>query len=121
MNTVSFLHSVPLPGRPRVSVNEITATSISLSWSVPSDSVVTSYEVVWGETETETEISSGRLSSTSYTIERLGISTMYNTTVRATNIAGTTHSLPIIISTSIIYTILHLFATYQCCFHLPSS
>ncbi|CAI7989305.1 Tyrosine-protein phosphatase Lar [Geodia barretti] len=97
--TVLEVTLVPLPGQPTVSVNAITATSISLSWSIPSDSVVTSYEVVWEEAGTETGTSSERLNATKYTIKQLDFSTIYNTTVGAKNIAGTTNSLPIIIST----------------------
>ena len=81
VHEVSFLNSVPLPGQPTVSVNAITATSISLSWSIPSDSVVTSYEVVWEEAGTETGTSSERLNATKYTIKQLDFSTIYNTTV----------------------------------------
>ena len=98
-----FLYSVRLPGQPSAKVTSVAATSISLSWSVPSGSVVTSYEVVWGESKAETGMSSGSLNTTSYTIHNLDSSTLYKTIVRATNIAGTTDSTPIIISTSKIF------------------
>ena len=103
MNTIS-LYSVSLPGQPSVSVSSITATSISLSWSVPSDSVVTSYEVMWRETDSgATEMTSGSLTDTSYTIEQLDSTTIYTITVAAANSAGiSTDSLPIIISTGIL-------------------
>ena len=67
----SFLCVVPAPGQPRVSaVTSITATSISLSWSVPSGSVVTSSEVMWREASSGTsEGTSGSLTDTSYTID----------------------------------------------------
>ena len=39
--------SVSAPGQPSVRVTSITSTSISLSWNVPSGSVMTSYEVMW--------------------------------------------------------------------------
>ena len=40
--------SPTVPGQPSITiVRTFTATSISLSWSVPSGSVVTSYEVMW--------------------------------------------------------------------------
>ena len=45
-NTYIFL-SVPVPGQPRINVTSISSTSISLSWSVLSGSVVTSYEMMW--------------------------------------------------------------------------
>ena len=98
-----FLCSVPLPGQPRVSVTSITATSISLSWSVPSDSVVTSYEVMWRETDSgATEMTSGSLTDTSYTIQQLDSTTIYTITVTASNTAGDTDSLPVIISTGML-------------------
>ena len=80
-----------------MSVTSVTATSISLSWSVPSDSVVTSYEVMWRNGATE--MTSGSLIDTSYTIEQLESSANYTIIVIATNIAGSTESLPIIFLT----------------------
>ena len=49
------LFVVPPPDQPRVSVVSISATSISLSWSVASDSVVIGSEVVWREASGGTE------------------------------------------------------------------
>ena len=91
---------VPPPGVVNVSVSSITASSISLSWSVASGSVA-SWEVVWRETDRGTERSSGSLTGTSYTIDQLESTTIYTVTVRATNVAGTTDSHPIFISTGI--------------------
>ena len=86
-----------------MSVTSITATSISLSWSVLSDSVVTSYEVMWRETDSgATEMTSDSLTDTSYTIEQLDSTTIYTITVTASNTAGNTDSLPVIISTGIL-------------------
>ena len=94
-----------------MSVTSIAATSISLSWSVPSDSVVTSYmyEVMWRETDGgATEMTSDSLTDTSYTIEQLDSTTIYTITVTATNQAGnSTDSLPVIISTGIL--LLHVY------------
>ena len=96
------MHVVPAPGQPSVSaVTSITATSISLSWSVPSGSVVTSSEVMWREASSGTsEGTSGSLTDTSYTIDQLESNTDYNVTVTVSNTAGSTDSQPIIISTS---------------------
>ena len=72
----------------------ITSTSISLSWSVPSDSVVTSYEVMWqrdtsvgcsDEDEGSTTITGG---STSYEIMGLAGVSSYTISVTAVNAAG---------------------------------
>ena len=75
---------VPAPGVVSVSVSSITASSISLSWSVASGSVA-SWEVVWRETDRETdrgnENSSGSLTGTSYTIDQLESTTIYTVTV----------------------------------------
>ena len=81
-------------------MSSITASSISLSWSVASGSVA-SWEVVWRETDRGTESSSGSLTGTSYTIDQLESTTIYTVTVRATNVAGTSDSHPIFISTGI--------------------
>ena len=92
------LSPVPPPGVVSVSVSSITASSISLSWSVATGSVA-SWEVVWRETDRGTESSSGSLTGTSYTIDQLESTTIYTVTVRASNVAGTTDSLPITFST----------------------
>ena len=82
-------------------MSSITATSISLSWSVVDGSVAWS-EVVWREKAARgTESSSGNLTDTSYTIDNLKSSTNYSVIVRVTNIAGTTESPQIIVSTGI--------------------
>ena len=81
-----------------MSVSSITASSISLSWSVASGSVA-SWEVVWRERDRGTESSSGSLTGTSYTIDQLESTTIYTVTVRASNVAGTTDSQPITFST----------------------
>ena len=86
-----------------VSVNSITATSISLSWSVASGRVA-SWEVVWRPTDRGTESTSGSLPGNTYTIHHLDSSTIYTVTVRATNVAGTTDSTPILFSTGISFT-----------------
>ena len=81
-----------------MSVSSITASSISLSWSVASGSVA-SWEVVWRETDRGTESSSGSLTGTSYTIDQLESTTIYTVTVRASNAVGTSNSQPITFST----------------------
>ena len=83
-----------------MSVSSITATSVSLSWSVSSGRVA-SWEVVWRPTDIRTESTSGPLPGTTYTIHQLDPSTIYTLTVSATNVAGTTDSTPILLSTGI--------------------
>ena len=88
---MSTLSSDPPPGQPSVTVSSTTPTSISLSWSVPSGSVVDSYEVMW-ETDSSATITDG---STSYTITGLEEETNYTITVTATNAAGSAASDPV--------------------------
>ena len=91
---------VPVPGVVLVRVSSITASSISLSWTVASGRVA-SWEVVWRPTDRGTESTSGSLPGNTYTIHYLDSSTIYSVTVRATNVAGTTDSTPILFSTGI--------------------
>ena len=88
-------------GKPSIGEVSYTASSISLSWNIPRDSVVESYEVTWEErSNSGGDIStSGNITDTNYTLKKLQSTTMYNITVTVTNIFGTTHSHPIIIST----------------------
>ena len=93
-------------------VTAVTATSISLSWSVVGGSVARS-EVVWRETDRGTESSSGSLTDTSYTIDQLESTTIYTVTVRTSNVAGTTESQPITFSTGMHYVCLYILVPYQ--------
>ena len=98
-----------------MSVSSITASSISLSWSVAIGSVG-SWEVVWRETDRGTESSSGSLTGTSYTIDQLESTTIYTVTVRASNVAGTTDSQPITFSTGgCVMCIYYTCKFYYCC------
>ena len=75
-----------------VVVTAITATSISLSWSMVGGSVARS-EVVWRETDRGTESSSGSLTGTSYTIEQLESTIIYTVTVRVNAVGTNGHIL----------------------------
>ena len=101
MLSLSSVCASAVPGQPSAIVSSTTATSISLAWSVPSGSVVDSYEVVWerdtsGECPDEDEgsatITDG---STSYTITGLEEDSSYTITVTATNADGSAASDPI--------------------------
>ena len=83
---------IPVPGQPSINTINLSSTSISLSWSVPSGSVVTSYEVMWtsgecpgGVLNDSTTISG---SSVSHTITGLRGDTTYTIIVTAYNSAG---------------------------------
>ena len=85
---------IAVPGQPSVSVDSTTATSITISWSVPSGSIVDSYDVMWerdtsgkcpDEDEGNATITSG---STSHTIMEVEEDSSYTITVIASNVAG---------------------------------
>ena len=80
-----------VPVSPDVSVDTAVDASVSLSWSVPSDSVVTSFELVWISDDCPEDVDEGNATttSTSYTIDALRGGTIYNITVSSTNAAGT--------------------------------
>jgi len=82
------------PGQPSVTINATTATTIFLSWSVPSGSVVDSYEVTWEREgiKSSTTIADG---STSYTITGLEAEANYMITVAASIGAGSAVSDPV--------------------------
>ena len=99
-NAINLTVVVSSPGEVLVSVVSISATSISLSWSVSSGGRVDSWEVAVRQPDNRgTTKSSGPLSLTTYTISQLEPTTLYTLTVSATNVAGTTNSTPIIVST----------------------
>ena len=86
-----------------MSVTSIIATSISLSWSVPSGLEVTSYEVMWRTLSSGDEAdddggsgTSGHITATSYTIQDLESFTIYSITVTVINEDGYAVSQPII-------------------------
>ena len=84
-----------VPGQPSVTVDSTTATTISLSWSVPSGSVVTSYVVMWqrdtsvcpGDDEGSMSVTMTAI-STSRTITVQQEDSDYIITVTAVNTAG---------------------------------
>ena len=91
---MSIFSSDPPPGQPSVTLSSALATTIFLFWSVPSGSVVDSYEVMWeGDgTRGSTIITDG---STSYTITGLEEDSSYTITVTASNAAGSAISEPV--------------------------
>ena len=88
---------------PSVSVVTTTATIITFSWSVPSGSVVTSYEVMW---QRDTSVGCSEEDGSSRTITTNSISTaiaisgleedsLYRITVTAVNSFGSMTSNPV--------------------------
>ena len=103
--------TVPPPLMPTVDAEtaELGPTTISLSWTVPDDSVVTNSLVMWEITSSggssaravrdDGSGSSGRITGTSYTIEDLRSSTTYLITVTLINPAGNS-SMQVTLSTT---------------------
>ena len=83
-----------VPGQPIVSVDYTTATSISLSWSVPTNSVVDGYEVVWITNDCPHDVDEGSVTvtETSYIMMGLREGTSYTIIVSATNLVGSSTS-----------------------------
>ena len=96
--SISLFHvySCPVPGQPTLNAGSTTATGISISWSVPSGSVVTSFLVQWqrntavgscpDEDQDSTTIMDG--SMTTYNITGLEEDSEYSVTVTASNTVG---------------------------------
>ena len=93
-DTTYMIYTVPDP--PVITVDSTTATSITISGGVPSDSVADSYEVMWvtndvggcsgGSDMDSTTIIDGSI--TSYEIMGLEEDSTYSITVTASNSAG---------------------------------
>ena len=92
-NTNCMFNLCLVPGQPSITTVNPSTSSISLSWSVPSGSVVTNNLVIWtsGECPGGVLLGSDTIigSSLSHTITGLRGGTTYTVTVTATNSAGT--------------------------------
>ena len=92
-NVENNYFSTLVPGSPMVSASAICTTTISLFW--PSDTVVTSYEVMWetgdiGGCSGDSDMGSTTISasSTSYTITSVEEDSSYTILVRPSNFLG---------------------------------
>ena len=97
-----FPHAVP--GEPVIGEPPTaTATSISLSWSVPDGSVVTSYEIAWSSEECSDSpvdnMATIAGSSTNITLSDLRPSTVYTVTMTACNSGGNSTSQTVTVNT----------------------
>ena len=84
------------------SVVSTTATSITVRWSVSSDSLVDRYVVMWEESNSAVSVTVTITdpSATTYTLMGLESEATYSITVTASNAVGSTTSTPILVSTS---------------------
>ena len=98
VRTTILLNIVNLvPEEPSISVNSVTSTSISLSWTSGGSEGV-SYEVMWTSDECPDDVEDqGRYitSGTSYIIDNLREGSSYDITVSATDSAGAAPSDPV--------------------------
>ena len=78
-----------------MSIIPVSSTAISITWSVPDGSVVTSYEVEWSSNQCPDDFppyNATTLSdeNTSYELSHLRPGTSYSISIKAINIAGIT-------------------------------
>ena len=92
----------PGPDEPVATAMAGSNTSISLSWSAPSGSVVTSYQVEWSSNQCPDDLVQKEVdvsTATSYSIPGLRPGTSYNVSVSAINSAGATSSNTVTLAT----------------------
>ena len=84
------------------SIDSTTATSITVRWSVSSDSLVDRYVVTWEESNSVASVTVTITDpfATTYTLMGLESEATYSITVTASNAAGSTTSTPILVSTT---------------------
>ena len=94
--------TVTAPELQTVSIDSTKATSISLRWSVSSDSLVDTYVVMWEKSNSiaSVTVTITDPSVTTYTLMGLESETTYSITVTASNAVGSTTSTPILVTTS---------------------
>ena len=85
-----------------MSIDSTTATSISLRWSVSSDSLVDRYVAMWEKSNSVASVTVTITdpSVTTYTLMGLESEATYSITVTASNPVGSTTSIPILVTTS---------------------
>ena len=80
---------ITVPDKPGVVSNKTTATTISMSWSVPSGSVVEQYEVEWSSHQCpDGQVETVARNSSNFTVSNLWPETNYTILVSALNSAG---------------------------------
>ena len=99
------LHSVP--GAPELTLSSATGDSLTVSWTVPSGTVVERYELLWSIEGSQQPIvvrDSVSSSTHSYTVPRLGVyeNVTVTITVTAVNAVGSNGSSPLTVHSDII-------------------
>ena len=94
MQLLTCTSTFTVPGSPNITVDTTVDSSISLSWSDPEDSVVTSYEVEWISDDCPEDVDEDNdtTTGTSYTIDSVRGDSSYNISVNAINAAGSSPS-----------------------------
>ena len=92
--------TVTAPELTTLSIESTTAMSITLRWSVTSDSLVDRYVVMWEKSKSAVSVTVTITdpSATTYTLMGLESETTYSITVTASNNVGSTTSTPILVS-----------------------
>ena len=85
-----------------LSIDSTTATSITVRWSVSSDSLVDRYVVTWEKSNSAASVTVTITdpSVTTYTLMGLESETTYSITVTASNVVESTTTTPILVTTS---------------------
>ena len=94
--------AVTAPKLKMLSVDSTTATTITVRWSVSSDSLVDRYVVMWEKSNSAASVTVTITdpSATTYTLMGLESEATYSITVTASNAVGSTTSTPILVSTT---------------------
>ena len=94
--------AVTAPKLKTLSIDSTTATTITLRWSVSSDSLVDRYVVMWENSNSAASVTVTITDSsvTTYTLMELESEATYSITVTASNAAGSTTSTPILVTTT---------------------
>ena len=101
-----LLHSVP--GAPELTLSSTTGDSLTMSWTVPSGTVVEKYELLWSIEGSQSPVEvrntvSGSIHS--YTVPVLGYfeNVTVTITVTAVNAVGSSSSLPLTVHSDVIH------------------
>ena len=80
---------ITVPDKPVIVSNKTTETTISISWSVPTGSVVEQYEVEWSSHQCpDGQVETIARNSSDFTVSNLWPETSYTISVTAINSAG---------------------------------
>ena len=89
MLLLTCLSIITVPDKPVIVSNKTTETTLSISWSVPSGSVVDQYEVEWSSHQCpDGQVEIVTRNSSDFTVSNLWPETNYTISVTAINSVG---------------------------------